>query len=365
MSEYIIKDSAIASIGETLKDRSKFIPSVQFSNVPNILRNNFNRPEEHYKYYGISEDRSSVTNMNRTYEIECTLGGTYTWYDPGDGEAHIDCPVYLNDVYIEDENGEFISVSLPDGNYTFIANQTVLGTYETQYYGTDLGHNDAYAVDSGSCTITTEGDTYTLTVNDGVAKIFTEVYGYSAYWANDNGVEFIDSVTITITPNVSDYFSFIATGTEEITTTKYILKFSSLDISEADLRTKTIRTAASESAEIVNYTSITTANAIELTTSKLYPNGWYYINYESPKAFDYVEFRVMFDGQDMGVCCHAKVTLPKNLENSIICYPDIYGRSVFIPKGTIQATVYPIENNQLRVELNGRYKDTYGNTVVL
>lgn len=370
MAEYIIQDTTVTAIGDALKDRSKFIPPVPFRSVPSVLAQTLNRPVEHYKYYGIAEDRSVTTTVNREYFGYIILRSTEsTDYGTSDGESWISWPVSVGDIYYINEDGETIPTSLPDGSYSFVAARTYQGSYKYEYRGTDSSHYDAEWTDTGVIDILEEGQTYYFTVDNSHGYINTEKYGYSTSVAEANGVWYLNNCYETLTVLEDDFFVDINTvGTEKITTTEYILKFSGLDFpDESELSTKTIRTAASESAEIVNYTDITKvviANAIELTTSKLYPNGWYYINYESPKAFDYVEFRVMFDGADVGVCCHAKVTLPKNSENSIICYPDIYG-GVDIPKGTIQATVYPIENNQLRVELDGHYLDYYGDTVVL
>jgi hypothetical protein len=338
MAEYIIQGSTISSIGDAIKDRSRFIPSSTFGEVPNILRNNFNRPEEHYKCYGISGQLDNSTSV--WFELD-------TFSEDGDnltGEYPITLTAYVS------------SDADLDGTYTFYPSETVTADYYMSIDWYDGGHYPHYDDTSATYTIFKEGVGIDCIIHGSRAEFYTGVYVSPYIGGYEEGCE-VNSYTCTLTPN-----SYTVSGDIKVGNPSYYVKFLAQDV---DINTlSTIRTTPSIESSPISYSNVETSmGVLTITTNRLYNSGWFYVNYEKPKEFHYLNFRVMFDDGGPGTICAAKVAIPKNSAEPVICHPQVLGDS-YAPE-PLTAYAYGMENigDTLTIHLVGEYFDAYGELV--
>ena len=339
MAEYIIQDSTIASIGDAIKDRSRFIPSSTFGEVPNILRNYFNRPEEHHKCYGISGQLDNSISVSFELDTFSAYGSNLT------GESRISLTAHV-----------YSDVDLDGTYYTFYPSETVTADYYMSINWEDFGHYPQYDYESRTYTIFKQGVGIDCTIHGSQAEFYTEAY-VSPYIGDFREGCTVSSYECTLTPN-----SYTVSGSIKVGNPSYYIKFSAQDI---DINTlSTIRTTPSIESSPISYSNVETSmGVLTITTNRLYNSGWFYVNYEKPKEVHYLNFRIMFDGGGYGSICTDKVALPKNSGEPVICHPQVFGDS-WAPE-PLTAYVYGMENigDTLTIHLVGEYFDTYGELV--
>lgn len=338
MAEYIIQGSTISSIGNAIKDRSRFIPSSTFGEVPNILRNNFNRPEEHYKCYGISGQLDNSISVSFDLDTFSADGSSLT------GESRISLTAYVySDTDLE-------------GTYTFYPTETVTADYYMEVHWVDMAHYPQYDYESRTYTIFQQGVGITCYIHGSQAEIETDTYVSPYVGIYQEGCE-VSYYECTLTPN-----SYTVPGSIKVGNPSYYIKFLAQDI---DINTlSTIRTTPSIESSPISYSNVETSmGVLTITTNRLYNSGWFYVNYEKPKEVHYLNFRIMFDGGGYGSICTDKVAIPKNSGEPVICHPQVFGDS-WAPE-PLTAYVYGMENigDTLTIHLVGEYSDASGNLV--
>ena len=339
MAEYIIQDSTVDSIGKALKDRSKFIPSATFSHVPTLLEKNFNRPEEHYKCYGVAGRKETGNSISDDFYISSFEESGSTLF----GESQIYLTLYPDSTELP-----------PDGWYEFYPSYTVTAEYSMSVQFYDPAHYDDFASDTHNYTILQAGNCYDVQVANGSISLRTDAW-VTPYLGNYTDGCVVNRYSCSLSPDIGYVQGYLRTSNAP----SYFIQFLA---DEIDLSTPPIIRTINESGEDfppIVYSAVEVDNCgnyITFTTNESYSSGWFYINYEYPKRFNYVHFRIVYDTYDIGSFCTAKVALEKNSTTPVICYPSTYGA---LGQQHLTATVYPISyvGAPLVVHLEGHYED--------